>query len=132
MIRYVPTSGAQKAEQLTEALWSLSRPPQVRGDAVTQETFPTIVANNQSVWLVVDTLFDIPVHEQAELDGIADVLQPWIDAGSLPADTNATLAAFIESKRGQRMCPWDAFPQLFKDQSKTQAEMVAAGLLSES
>lgn len=130
MIRYVPTSDAQKAETLTEALWSLSRPPQVRSNEVTDQMFPTITALNATVWLVVDTEFDIPVHAEAVLDGIADVLQPWIDAGILAADTNTLLAAYIESKRRQRMCPWDVFPQFFKDRSKTLAEMVTAGLLA--
>ena len=130
MIRYVPTS-TNAAQPLTEALWSLSRPPQVRDPKDTRAMFGIITAIDGSVWLLVDTTFDIPVHADAELDGIADILQPWIDAGNLPADTNATLAAFIQSKRGQRMVPWEAFPQLFKDLSKTYAEMIAAGLLAE-
>ncbi len=81
-------------------------------------------------WLIVDTTFTIPVHADAELDGIADILQPWIDAGQLPADTNTTLAAFIESKRGQMLTVYDAFPQLFKGLSKSWQEMVDAGLLA--
>jgi hypothetical protein len=130
MTRYIPTSGEAVASQLTNALWSLSRPPAVRGDAITQAMFPTITALNGSVWLAVDTEFDIPVHSEAELDGIADVLQPWIDDGSLPTNTNAMLAAHIEASRGGRMVPWDAFPQLFKDQSKTHEQMLEEGLLA--
>jgi hypothetical protein len=57
-------------------------------------------------------------------------LQPWIDAGHLPADTNTNLAALVESLRGQRLVVYDAFPQLFKDMSKTYAEMITAGLLA--
>ncbi len=72
---------------------------------------------------------DIHVHHEAVLNGIADVLQPWIDGGVLPADTNETLAAYIESKRGQRMIPWEAFPQFFKDASKSRDELVSLGLL---
>ena len=81
-------------------------------------------------WLVVDTTFTIPVHAEAELDGIADILQPWIAEGYLPVDTNDTLVAFIESKRGQMLTVYDAFPQLFKDLSKTRQEMIDAGLLA--
>lgn len=130
MIRYVPTSGVIVAESLTSALWSLSRPLALRGNDTTQAMFSLFTALNGSVWLVVDTEFEIPVHAEAELDGIADVLQPWIDEGSLPADTNATLAAYIESTRGGRMVPWNAFPQLFKDQSKSREQMIADGLFA--
>ena len=60
---------------------------------------------------------------------IAVILQPWVDTGHLPADTNAQLAALIESKRGQQLVVYDAFPQLFKDMSKTLEQMISAGLL---
>jgi hypothetical protein len=83
-----------------------------------------------SLWLMVDTTFTIRVHELAVLDGIADILQPWIDDGSLPADTNDVLAAFVESKRGQDLTVYEAFPQLFKDMSLTTAQMIAAGKLA--
>lgn len=80
-------------------------------------------------WLVVETTFEIPVHEEAELDGIADILQPWIDGGHMPPDTNTELAALVESLRGQRLVVWDAFPQFFKDMSKTREQMIEDGLL---
>lgn len=130
MIRYVPSSQAQP---LSDALWNLTRPPQVRASQDTTSLFPWIddLQTPSKRWLVVDTTFTIPVHAEAELDGIADILQPWIDAGHLPADTNATLGTFIESKRGQMLTVYDAFPQLFKDLSKTYQEMITAGWLTE-
>lgn len=91
--------------------------------------FRTIVCTDSSIWLEIITTFGIPVHSEAVLDGIADVLQPWIDEGTLPADTNEVLAALIESKRGQHLTVWDAFPPFFKDQSKTHQELVDAGLI---
>lgn len=131
MIRFVPTS-ASAAVPLTEALWGLSRPTEVRGARDTRAMFAIVTATDASVWLMVDTEFDIPVHQDAVLNGIADVLQPWIDEGVLPEDTNETLGAFIESKRGQRMIPWEAFPQFFQDASKTREELVSLGLLNNS
>ena len=129
MIRYVPSS---QAEPLSDALWALTRPPQVRDPKDTSKMFGWVddLQTPSKRWLVVDTTFTIPVHAEAELDGIADILQPWITEGYLPPDTNATLAAFIESKRGQMLTVYDAFPQRFKDLSKTQQEMVDAGLLA--
>ena len=127
MIRFVPSSAA---EPLSQALWGLSRPPQVRGENDTLHLFGWITALDGTRWLMVPTDYAINVHAEAELNGIADILQPWIDAGHLPADTNTQLAALVESKRGQRLVVYDAFPQLFKDMSKTREEMIAAGLLA--
>lgn len=128
MTRYVPSSAA---EPLSNALWGLSRPPEVRGPNDTQYLFSWITALDGTRWLVVDTEYEVNVHPDAVLDGIADILQPWIDAGHLPFDTNTVLAALVESLRGQRLVVYDAFPQLFKDMSKTHAEMITAGLLAE-
>jgi len=127
MNRYVASSAA---ESLSNALWSLSRPPQVRDPKDTQFLFPWITALDGSRWLMVDTTLSLPIHPDAVLNGIADILQPWIDGGHLPGDTNTTLAALVESKRGSRLVVYDAFPKLFKDMSKTHAEMIAAGLLA--
>lgn len=128
MIRYIPSSAA---EPLSNALWSLSRPPAVRGPNDTQFLFGWENALDASRWLVVDTEYEISVHPDAELGGIADILQPWIDSGQLPDDTNTQLAALIKSKRGQQLVVYDAFPQLFKDMSRTHEQMVAAGLLAD-
>lgn len=128
MMLYIPTSGTNTAQALSNALWGLARPVSVRGDDVTQKMFGQVTMSNASVWLQVDTEFTIPVHAEAELDGIADILQPFVDAGQLPADTNTTLAAFIESKRNSSLVVYEAFPQFFKDQAKSQSELQTLGL----
>jgi len=81
-------------------------------------------------WLEVKDDFSIIVHPKAELGEIAEILQPWIDGGQLPGNTNEVLAALVETKRGQRLVVWEAFPQLFKDLSKTRAQMVEQGKLA--
>lgn len=125
MIRFVPSSAA---EALSQALWGLSRPPAVRTADDTQFLFGWVVALDGSRWLVVDIDCEINVHPDAELGDIASILQPWIDGGQLPPDTNTQLAALIEAKRGQRLVVYDAFPTLFKDMSKTRQQMIDAGL----
>lgn len=127
MIRYVPSSAA---EALSNALWGLSRPPETRGPNDTQYLFGWITALDHSRWLVVDTDYKVNVHPDAVLGGIAAILQPWIDAGHLPADTNTQLSALVESLRGQRLVVYDAFPDLFKQLSKTYDEMIRDGLLN--
>ena len=128
MTLYIPTSGENTAAALSNALWGLTRPVTVRDDRDTQELFGRKTMSNGSVWLAVDTELTVPVHLEAELDGIADILQPFIDAGQLPVNTNADLAALIESKRGQQMNVYDAFPAFFKSQAKTQAELQTLGM----
>jgi len=126
MIRFVP--GTQ-VEPLTRALWKLA----VRNPAVgaTDKLFDTVTALDESRWLLVDTTYAIRLHEAAELGEIGGILQDYIDAGTLPPTTNDDLAALIASKRGQMLVVWDAFPQLFKDLSKTTAEMITAGLIDD-
>ena len=130
MIRYVPSSAAS---ELTEALWNLARPEDMRTPSDTQTMFGFVddLQTPSHRWLEVDTDFAIIVHPAAVLDGIADILQPWIDAGQLPASTNTDLEALIISRRGQTLVIYDSFPQLFKDLSKTREEMIDAGWLAE-
>lgn len=130
MTRYIPTSNESVASDLSEALWSLSRPASVRGSDTTSQMFGTVIDLNGGSWLEALDDFEIPVHPNAVLNGIADILQPWIDSGDLPADTNTQLAALIESNRGSHLVVWDAFPNLFKAMSKTKEQMIADGLLA--
>ena len=127
MTRYIP---AAAAEPLSAALWRLSDPT---NEGQTHGLFGWVEsALNGSRWLVADTNFTISVHPDAILDGIADILQPWIDQGHLPDDTNANLAALVESSRGDSMIVYNAFPQLFKDMSKDRDEMIALGHILQS
>lgn len=126
MLRYIPTTNTA-GPALTAALWHLHAAP---GQSETTGFGSIITALDGSKWLEIDEHAEVLVHPEAVLDGIADVLQPWIDEGSLPADTNTALAALIESKRGETLVVYDAFPQLFKDMSLTTAQMIDAGLLA--
>lgn len=126
MILYIP---APSAQALSVALSDLSRPPWVRDAADSKYLFGWVDDTQGARWLVVDTEYEIPVHAEAELAGIAEILKPFVDAGDLPADTNVQLAALVESLRGKRLVVWDAFPQFFKDKSKDMKGMIEAGLL---
>jgi hypothetical protein len=125
MIVFIPSS---VAETLSEALWRLANP--YASTTATKAMFGTVSDTNGGQWMQVLTEYTITVHPEAELNGIAAILQPWIDAGHLPADTNTTLTAFVESKRGQALTIYDAFPPLFKSMAKTREQMEAEGLLT--
>ena len=130
MIRYVPSSAA---EPLSNALWGLARPPQYREPQSTQFMFPWVDDQNTPPrrWLMVEDTFSITVHVDASYEPIRPLLQPWVESGHLPPDTHETLEGIINAHLGQDLVVWDAFPQVFKDQSKTYAEMIAAGFLTE-
>ena len=129
MIRYVPSA---QAAVLTEHLYGLQRPLAVRNAGeITTATFPWCEALNGTRWLVVDTTFTIQVHAEAELDGIADILQPWVGHGLVQGDID-TLETLVLASRGRTLVVYDAFPQPFRDASKSREEMIAAGLLAES
>jgi hypothetical protein len=128
MIRYIPSAAA---ESLSAALLRLSDPhPEGK---VSQFLFGSVLDLHGEKWLMVDTTLSLPIHPDAVLNGIADILQPWIDGLHLPAGTNTTLAALVESSAasGERLVVYDAFPQLFKDMSKTYEEMIEEGKLAE-
>jgi hypothetical protein len=128
MIHYIPLSAA---EDLSRELWAIARPSTIRHDGDTEFMFGWIDDVNGQRWIEVHDDFSIIVHTEAELGGIAAILQPWIDQGHLPSDTNTQLAALIELKRGHRLVVYDAFPQPFKDMAKTHEQMIAAGLLAD-
>jgi len=90
--------------------------------------FGIFVDTQGGSWLEALEEFDIPVHPDANVDSIAAILQPWIDSGDLPADTNENLALLIEASKGQRLIVYDVFPQFFKDQSKSREDLIELGL----
>lgn len=120
-IVYIP---APSATPMSEVLWRLTDPNPTRG---TSSLFETVKALDDSLWLKVDTMTTIPVHGAAILGGIADVLQPYINRGELPAGTNEALAALVESKRGQTLLIYETFPLFFKSQALTFEQMVEQG-----
>ena len=127
MIFYVPTSNSDVAASLSDAMWGLSLPLSLRGANVTQRLFGTVVDKDGGSWLAVDTECAILVHPDAEMGEIADIL---LGAG-LPQGEVDQLGKLIVALRGQRMTPWNYFPDVFKAAAKTRAEMIAAGLLTE-
>jgi hypothetical protein len=128
MIIYIPSSAA---ELLSSEIWSLTRPPPVQGGNATKYLFGWIDDVVGQRWIEVHDDCSIVIHLDADIGGIADILQPWIDAGKLPADTGTQLATLLDSKRGQRVVVYDVFPQLFKDMAKTHEQLVEAGLLAD-
>jgi hypothetical protein len=126
---------APAAQAMSDALWSLSRPADIRGPHDTQYLFPWREALDLTLWLAVETDYEINVHPDADAAAIVAVLQPYEAEGALPAGTLAALAARVEALRGGRLVVYGEFPDLFKlptaehpeGLARTLAEMIEAG-----
>lgn len=126
MIRHVPAAAAQV---LSQVLWALSRTPQVRlENEATWRLFRHATDTHGDLWLVALDGYEINIHFSAASGEIEEILQPFVDVGELADDTNTQQAALAASKRGLRLVVHEAFPQFFKDRSKTYEEMIATGL----
>lgn len=119
MTRFVPCSSLEVAQTLSAHLWSLSRPPQVRGDEATAYLFDWRTDAQGVTWLAVVTDYAIPVHGDAVLDGIADILS----GAGIGAQEITELEQTVLARRGQTLTPWQFFPQVFQHASKLQTEI---------
>lgn len=117
-------------------LWALSDSNPMRG---TESLFPIVYLNDGTTCIEVDTEYSLPVLEGAELNGIADLLRPWVGHGILQSDLDRLDHLVLES-RGTRLAVYEAFPPIFKlkDDSnpiglgRTRAQLVAEGRLKAS
>lgn len=124
---------SSRAVELTAMLWALSDPNPTRG---TDALFPIVTLNDGTTCLEVDTEFSLPILEDAEQNGIADLLRPWVGHGILQSDIDR-LEQLVVEQRGQRLGVYGAFPLIFKlkDESnptglgRTRAELVKEGKL---
>lgn len=136
MTHYVPASTETNALLLSDALFALAVPRELQPSDGRQDAFEVLTALNGSPWLVVPDEFTLVMHPDAEINGLADVLQPYESQGYIPAGTIAGLEAWIEATRvlptvaERTFCPWDKFPAFFKGLSKSWQGMVDAGLLA--
>jgi len=129
-IAYIPSP---VAEVLSAKLWALSDPSPTRG---TTALFEVEKALDLSTWLVVPVGASIPLHEAADMDGIAEILHPLVGHGIEQSDIEL-LEQMVLSQRGQRLVVYQAFPPIFKlrDASnpngigRTKAQMIEEGLL---
>lgn len=120
MIHFIPVSSPEVGKDLSYALWSFTRPPQVRVPAELQDDMFAVVVDAGGQWyLAAQDDFDIPVHAEAEIVGIADIL---LGAGLSQTEVDQ-LASLVVALRGQRMRPYDYFPAVFKDAAKLETDI---------
>jgi len=101
---------SSNATELTAMLWELSDPDPTRG---TNALFPIVTLNDGTTCLEVDTELSLPILEDAKLNGIADLLRPWVGYGILQSDIDWLEQLVVES-RGSRLVVYRAFPPIFK------------------
>lgn len=101
---------SSRAAELTAMLWALSDSNPRCG---TNALFPIVVLKDGTTCLEVDTEFSLPILEDAELNGIADLLRPWVGHGILQSDID-WLEQMVVANRGRRLVIYEAFPPIFK------------------
>lgn len=125
---------ASRAAELTARLWALSDPNPTRG---TDSLFPIVLLNDGTTCWEVDTEYSLPILEDAELNGIADLLRPWVGHGILQSDIDR-LEELVLENRGKRLVVYRAFPPIFKLRDagnpsglgRTRAQLIEEGKLN--
>lgn len=129
MIRYIKSS---KADQLSNALWSLVRPDSIRENQDTLYLFGWITDANGEGWLEAETDYTVRIHPDANLDKLIALIHPWINEGILTTDDLTGLRDTVANHKvsEEPLNVYGAFPQYFKDASKDRATMISEGLIS--
>jgi hypothetical protein len=117
------------AAALTAKLETLARKPKHRHPADMQPMFQVITDLQGDTWMEMDSCEGMTLLPAADLGGLTEMVQPWIDDGLVPPDTLSKLLALLESRRGEFLFVHEAFPQVFKDLAKTRRQMIDEGLL---
>lgn len=124
MIVFIPSPSAL---ELSAALWDLARPPAVRETGDTSALFDSLIDTQGVRHLVVDTTFEMPIHQQADAAPVAAILQPYETAGHLPNGTVAALVAAIEAAKNTTVVVYDLFPAYFKSLALDFDGMIQSG-----
>lgn len=130
MIRYIKSS---KADQLSNALWSLVRPDSIRENQDTLYLFGWITDANGEGWLEAETDYTVRIHPDANLDKLIALIHPWINEGILTTDDLTGLRDTVANHKvsEEPLNVYGAFPQYFKDASKDRVTMIAEGLIDD-
>jgi len=128
MIKYIQTSNQSVASNLTSALWSLTRPINIRESNDTSNMFATKVMTDGSVWLQVDTNFTIPVHLDADIEPIIDILEPFVALNYIDNIDLQNLIDLIEVSKGNELNVFESFPQFWINSAKTENEIKTMGI----
>jgi hypothetical protein len=131
MIKYVPTSNLAVALELSNSLWALTRPTNIRDPKDTSYLFGTKTMADGSIWMVVDTDFTIPVHIDADSSPIIDILQPFVGSNNITAQELSSISNIVASSKGQKLNVWQSFPAYWKNLAKTREQLISAGLINE-
>jgi len=81
-----------------------------------------------SVWLAVDTDMTVPVHSDADASPVAEILEPFVEAGAITWLEVLGLFDLIEVTRGQSLNVWESFPQYWMNLAKSEEELQTLNL----
>lgn len=123
-------------EELSQALWLLSRPEGVQLAGDTDALFPTVDTLDRSGWLLVDGEEMINIHEGALPGGrlpqrLREILAKYVIAGALPESAEDDLRAKVAAQIGTRVPAAFLLPEELLPALRDLPQMVEAGVLNE-
>lgn len=107
------------AKDISEKLWELSRPPQVRGGDTSKYLFGWAENDLNEVVLLFDDEATMPIHQQADVQPLIDVMS------HVPEAERTALSAYITSKIGDRIDMSNLIPSTAVE--LTEAQMYEQG-----
>lgn len=122
-------------EELSAALWLLSRPASVREVNDTRFLFGSVKALDASLWLEVDDERQINIHDQALTDGnlpptLTEILGLHMEARYLPPNALEVMKAKVQAALGMRILAKTLLPVELLPSVRTEQYMINAGLLA--
>lgn len=123
---FYPATSQPAGKAVSEIMWQLCLPASERQGGVTNRAFGVIVGANNQTYVCMSDTFQGVLHPDADSAQMVAMLQPFENAGHLPAGTVADLVAWINATRAlptpaeRTFTLWDKFPDYFKGLSLTE------------
>lgn len=123
-------------EELSRALWLLSRPEGVQQAGDTDALFPVVETLDRSGWAQVDGEEMINIHEGALPGGqlpqrLREILAKYVEAGALPEGAEDDLRDKVAAQIGARVPAAFLLPEELLPALRDLPQMVEAGVLNE-
>lgn len=125
MTRYYSASSQSAGKALSEAMWQLCLPIDQRQPNDTNQAFEVLLGANGQTYVNMPDDFAAALHPDADAAPVTALLQPFENAGHVPAGTTAALVAWVNATRvlptpeERTFVLWDKFPDYFKNLSLT-------------
>jgi len=123
---YIPVSNPQRAKQLTESLYSLSR-PNPNPDDVTTSLFSWVTHPDGRVMADIPDGISLPIAVSSNPKILASLLQPFVLAKAITANDVLQIETTLTNSKGGSVLLTDILPAFWLNQQKTFEELTELG-----